>query len=322
MVVNNVTGESKMDNFDIKKVIKIALLLVVISIGFSLLAAKIHGTSIFESYKATSTSKGKGSIDEIKEFNTKDISNIFVDAVSSDVNIFLSKDNNIKIHFHGTASELSKAPKLETTQSGDKLEIAIKHPKQIMSIINFSLDTKVDVYIPENYKKSISIETVSGEISIDKLEADDFKAHTTSGDIDINSIVASITDFNSVSGTINIKELLSKSSGFSTTSGDIKIDKITGDIKSNSVSGSIKALYKEFNNDIDAETVSGDVEVGLPKASEFKVDFSTTSGELDNDFPIVITGKVDKRDVKGTVGNGQKTIRIETVSGDADINKE
>lgn len=311
-----------MDNFNIKKVIKIAVLLVVISIGLSLISAKIHGTSIFEAYEASSTLNGKGNIDEIKEFNINSISKVFVDTVSSDVNIILSKDNTIKVHFHGTASEMSSAPKLETSLSGDKLEISIKYPKQIMSMFNFSLDTKLDVYIPEKYKKSMSIETVSGEVIIDKFEAENFKVHTTSGDVDINSIVANITDFNSVSGSINLKELSAKSNGFYTTSGDIKIEAITGDIKADTVSGSIIALYKEFNNDIDVETVSGDVDLSLPQASEFKVDFSTTSGELDNDFPIVITGKVDKRDVKGTVGNGKRTIKIETVSGDAAINRK
>jgi lia operon protein LiaG len=321
-VVNNVTGESKMDNFNIKKTSKIALLLVVISIGFSLISAKIHGTSMFESYKGASSISGEGSIDEIKEFDINSISKVFVDTVSSDINIILSKDNNIKIHFHGTTSEMSGAPKLETSQSGDELEISIKYPKQIMSLFNFSLDTKLDIYIPESYKKSMSIETVSGEVSIDKVQTENFKVHTTSGDVDIKSLVANITDFNSVSGSINIKDLSSKSSGFKTTSGDIKIEAITGDIKARSVSGSIKALYKEFNNDIDAETVSGDVDLNLPQDSQFKVDFSTTSGELDNDFPIVMTGKVDKRDIKGTVGNGEKTIRIKTVSGDAAINKK
>lgn len=310
-----------MSNLNVKKVIEITLLLILISIGFSLIAAKIQGHNILKTEKEMSVSKGKGSIDEIKEFDIKAINDVSVNAVSSDVNIILSKENNIKVHFYGTTSELSRAPKLEVNLNGDKLDISIKYPKQIMSLISFNLDTKLDVYIPETYRKSINIETVSGEISIDKLEADNFKVHTTSGDVNINSIVASVTDFSSVSGTINIKELFSKNNELKTTSGDIKVEKVTGDIRANSVSGSITALYKEFDNEIEARTVSGDVDLSLPQGSEFKVDFSTTSGELENDFPLVITGKVDKRDVKGIVGNGQKTIQIKTTSGDAAINK-
>jgi lia operon protein LiaG len=321
-MVNNVMGENNMNNFNVKRIISIALILVVISMGFSLAAAKIHGRSIFESSKEVATSSGKGSIDEVKEFEIGSIDKVFINAISTDVNIILSKDNKIKLQLNGTSSDMSRAPKLEASQSGDKLDISIKYPKQIMSIINFNLDTKLDVYIPESYKKSINIETVSGEINMDKFKVEDFKVHTTSGDVDISSIVAKEAELSSVSGSISIKEIYSESNSFSTTSGDIKIEAITGDIKAKSVSGSIKALYKEFNNDIYAKTVSGDVDLKLPQESQFKVDFSTTSGELDNDFPIVITGKVDKRDVKGTVGNGEKTIRIETVSGDAAINKE
>lgn len=310
-----------MNNFNVKKVIQITLLLVLISIGLALIATKIHGQNILTTEKEVTVSKGKGSIDEIKEFDIKAINDVFINTVSSDVNIILSKDNNIKVHFYGTTSELSRAPKLEANLNGDKLDISIKYPKQIMSLVNFSLNTKLDVYVPENYKKSMDIETVSGEVSMDKLESDNFKIHTTSGDVKINSIVAGVSDFSSVSGTIDIKKLSSKSNRFDTTSGDIKIETITGDVEAHSVSGDIIALYKEFNNEVKAETVSGDVNLSLPEGSEFKVDFSTTSGELENDFPLVITGKVDKRDIKGTVGNGQKTIRIETTSGDAAINK-
>lgn len=309
-----------MTDFNVKKIIRITFLIIVISIGFAFIVAKIQGIKLLETTKEVTVSKGSGSISEIKEFDIAPISKVMVDTVSTDVNVILWNGDKIKVHFHGTASEMSRAPKLETSLNGDKLDISIKYPNQITSIFNFSLNTKLDLYIPENYKKSMNIETVSGEINIDKLEADNFNASTTSGDVNINTIVANITDFESVSGAINIKALSSKRNEFETTSGDIKIETVTGDISADSVSGSITASYSVFNNEVEAETVSGDVDLSLPQASEFKVDFSSTSGELDNDFPLVVMGKVEKRNVKGIVGNGQKTIRVETISGDAGIN--
>lgn len=310
-----------MRDFNVKKIIQITVLIVVISLGFALIVAKIQGKNILKTAKEVTVSKGSGSIDEAKEFNIVPISKVVVDSISSDVNIILWKEDKIKVHYHGTASEMSRAPKLETSLNGDVLDISIKYPNQITSILNFNLNTKLDLYIPENYKKSIDIETVSGGINIDKLQADNFNASTTSGDISINSIVANSTDFSSVSGSLKIKTLSSKTNEFETTSGDIKIEAITGDIKADSVSGSIWLSYSEFNNEVEAETISGDVDLTLPQSSEFKVDFSSTSGELDNDFPLVLTGKVEKRNIRGTVGNGQKTIRIETTSGDAAINQ-
>lgn len=320
-MVNNVTGESEMGKFNGKRIGQIFLLTIIISIGFALIDAKINGGNILKLEKETSESMGKGSIDETKEFDINAINQVLISTVSSDVNIILSKDNDIKLHFQGKTSELSRAPKLEASMSGDKLDISIKYPKQFMSIGNFSLNTKLDVYIPEDYKKYISIQTVSGRVNIDKLEVDKFKTNTVSGNININSIIANTTDFGSVSGDIKIKELSVQGSIFKTTSADVEIETITGDIKTSSVSGSISLLYKKFNNDVQAKTVSGEVELSLPEASEFKVDFSTLSGELDNEFPLVITGKIEKRNVKGIVGDGNKTISIETVSGDADIDK-
>lgn len=311
-----------MSNFNVKKIIQITLLIVVISVGFAFIVARIQGINLLTTAKDVSVKNGSGSIDETKEFNIAPISKVMVDTVSSEVNIIISKDDNIVVHFYGTASELSRAPKLEASLNGDTLDISIKYPNQITSIFNFSLDTKLDLYIPEKYKKSMDVETVSGKINIDKLEVDNFKANTTSGDVNIKSIVANITDFSSVSGAFDIKSLSAKTNEFETTSGDIKIEAISGDIIANSISGSITAAYSVFNNEVQTETVSGDVKLALPQASEFKVDFSSTSGELDNAFPLVVIGKVEKRNIKGTVGNGQKTIRIETISGEATINKK
>ncbi|WP_373861673.1 DUF4097 family beta strand repeat-containing protein [Clostridium tagluense] len=115
-----------------------------------------------------------------------------------------------------------------------------------------------------------------------------------------------------------------------TTSGDaiignlqldkFKFDTTSGDILGGSVSGSFKFNYKDFGNDINIDTTSGDVELKLPKKSEFKLDFDSTSGDLKNDFPIKITEETDKHEIKGTVGNGNKTIKIDTTSGNAILN--
>ncbi len=108
-----------MNNFNIKKFIQILVIVTIISFGFSLIAAKIQGQNIFKPNKDTAVIKGKGNIDEIKEFDIKAINKVFVNTVSSDVNIIVSKDNNIKAHFHGTTSDMSRAPKLEASLSGE-----------------------------------------------------------------------------------------------------------------------------------------------------------------------------------------------------------
>lgn len=65
----------------------------------------------------------------------------------------------------------------------------------------------------------------------------------------------------------------------------------------------------------------GDVELTLPQESAFNIDFSSMSGDLDNELPLVVTGKIEKRNIKGTVGDGKKTIKAETVSGNDTINR-
>lgn len=310
-----------MNNFNVKKVVIVLASVALISLGLVLIGGKVQGQKIFKDNNEIVSIKGQGNIDETKEVDAKDIKKINIDTVSSYVNIILTKDNKVKAHFYGSTFDKNKAPKLGAKLSGSNLDITIKHSKQFIFLGNFNLNTKLDIYIPESYKNDIVVETVSGEINIDKFEVNNFNASTTSGDIKIISLTANKTNFDSISGTIDIKSLIAKNSDFETTSGHIKIEVVTGDIKAESVSGNIKIAYKDFNNDVSAETVSGDVELTMPEGSEFKIDFSTIVGDLDNQFSLVIQGKTDKKNIKGIVGNGEKTIEIETTSGDASINK-
>jgi ABC-type multidrug transport system ATPase subunit len=47
-----------------------------------------------------------------------------------------------------------------------------------------------------------------------------------------------------------------------------------------------------------------------------------TSGEIEIDFPLTVTGKLSKRELRGTVGESLAEIRIKTSSGDIRINKK
>jgi len=59
----------------------------------------------------------------------------------------------------------------------------------------------------------------------------------------------------------------------------------------------------------------------LPKNAQFDIDFKGSSGEYEIDFPITITGKGKDSEIKGSVGESNNLIEVETSSGDFIINK-
>ncbi|MBU3093616.1 DUF4097 domain-containing protein [Clostridium sp. CF011] len=313
-----------MRKFNEKKVVKWLMIVVMCSIILGGVGYVLeYKVGIIKSNnditQGSSTSNDKFNIDATKEFSKGNIKTINVETVSTDVNIITTKEDKIRVHFYGNSNSKKSAPHLEAFANGDDLDVLIKYPGKIFGI-NINTKINLDIYVPENYKKDLKINTTSGDVIIGDLRLDKFKFDTTSGDAKINLLTANETIFEGTSGKVNVKSLLSKKNEFKTTSGDTKIENITGDILGQSVSGWFKFKYKDFNNDINIDTTSGDVELRLPKKSEFKLDFDSTSGDLRNDFPITVTGEADKHEIKGDVGNGNKIIKINTTSGNATIN--
>lgn len=313
-----------MRKFNEKKIIKWLIIIVICSILLGGIGYVLeYKLGIIKSNnditQGNSKSNNKFNIDATKEFSKGNIKTINVETVSTDVNIITTKEDKIKVKFYGSTNSKKTAPYLEVNANGENLDVLIKYPV-VISIVNGDVKTKLDIYIPESYKNNLKIDTTSGDAIIGSLQLDKFKFDTTSGDAKINSLTANETIFDGTSGEVNVKSLLSKKNEFDTTSGDTKIENITGDILGGSVSGSFKFNYKDFENDISIDTTSGDVELKLPKKSEFKLDFDSSSGDLKNEFPITVTEEVDKHEIKGIVGNGNKTIKIDTTSGNATIN--
>ena len=95
----------------------------------------------------------------------------------------------------------------------------------------------------------------------------------------------------------------------------------SGNLKADSVSGDINVRYRIFENNVDIKTISGKVKIDLPQNAEFYLKTNTVSGEVVAKFPITIISFNKMNQLEGTVGMGDNSIIIDTVSGDIYINK-
>jgi len=247
------------------------------------------------------------SIDEVKAFGIDQLKEIYIHSVSSDVSVFSTDEEDIKIHFYGrSALKSEKAlPKLITNLEGSKLKIEIKYPKVVFyypKVVFYNANLVLDVYIPQDYRENIIIDTVSADVDISNLDINNFQCKTVSGDLRIGSL-----------GSDNLT--------LKTTSGNINLLDILGNLKVDSVSGNVNVGYKIFTQDIDIKTISGKVKIDLPQNAEFYLKTNTVSGEVVAKFPITIISFNKMNQLEGTVGTGDNRIIVDTVSGNIYLNK-
>lgn len=288
------------NNINIQKMVIWLVVIAVVSLTIATIAF-FSTENYMVSFRDRNNFEGN-SIDEVKTFGIDQLKEIYIHSVSSDVSVFSTDEEDIKIHFYGrSALKSEKAlPKLITNLEGSKLKIEIEYPKVLFSWA--AADVLLNVYIPRDYRDNVIIDAVSAEVDISNLDINNFQCKTVSGDLKIKSL-----------GSDNLT--------LKTTSGDVNIMDFTGSLKADSVSGDINVRYRVFDNNIDVKTISGKVTIDLPQNAEFYLKTNTVSGEVVTKFPITIISFNKMNQLEGTVGTGDNSIIIDTVSGDIYINK-
>ena len=102
----------------------------------------------------------------------------------------------------------------------------------------------------------------------------------------------------------------------STVNGDVDI-RTAGLAEANTVNGSITAVLgtSRLRDDVEFETVNGSITLELPDGLNADFRASTVNGTIDSDFSILVSGKVNPRSLRGTIGDGGPELRLSTVNG-------
>ena len=163
--------------------------------------------------------------------------------------------------------------------------------------------------------RNLSLETVSADVFLQDITADDFDLESVSGNMELLDVYFSDEmDAEAVSGDITVSAAGSVGSlDIETTSGTIFAAAQSFDsIDLSSVSGKITAETDSIRWDSSLESVSGNVELHLADDG-FSARISTLSGTVHSDFPVSCA------DDSYLCGAGGPELDIETVSGNVDI---
>jgi DUF4097 and DUF4098 domain-containing protein YvlB len=169
---------------------------------------------------------------------------------------------------------------------------------------------------------AVSAETVNGTITVTGA-AREVSASTVQGAIDISGPISSVqaeavngpVTVKGVRGTINASTVNGRLSVSGSSFEKAELEAVSGSIV---FDGSLAA-----DADLEAQAVSGNVELSLPGDTSAQVSVSTFSGSVENGFgPATSRGRHGRVDSELTLGDGDARISIETMSGNIVLKKK
>ncbi|MDO4975948.1 MAG: DUF4097 family beta strand repeat-containing protein [Eubacteriales bacterium] len=187
-----------------------------------------------------------------------------------------------------------------------------------------SVNTKsyVVITLPKSWHGELMLYTQYGHISSkDTLILERLAAETSEGSITLSEVKAPRIRLVSSCNCI----LLEKAEGFAdihTTSGAIAAYEIDGGAKLETSTGIIDASFEHLSNVLECSTLSGDIQLTLPKAGGMNVDGITKTGEVSSELEG-ISVKIKPGNVKNVYGTiGEKpfqNVKINTINGSISI---
>jgi lia operon protein LiaG len=280
--------------------------------------------------------KGEGSGIIFKDFKLGDIGmhlqkqqdvslenkdKIIMNFSSENVKIWSTDEDKLRI-IEKCSGKLDENEKFIVSNENNAVAIKQEKPSITFNIFSFGhFNREIELFIPKGYSKDLEVELSSGNIEVnDELKLIKFVSKQTSGNFQCNgSLTADEMAIKTSSGNINGDKISSKSYKINVALGNIKINSISGSGDAAASSGDIVIGYQEILNYSNISSTSGNVNLTVPKETNFEFKGKCSSGNIDSNFNLSYSSK-NKNQAAATIGNGPyKTINVNTSSGNIHI---
>ena len=126
----------------------------------------------------------------------------------------------------------------------------------------------------------------------------------------------------SVNGGVSVEGVTSEVRA-GTVNGSVDAASAGGPVQASTVNGSVHATMGRLDGDedLDFSTVNGTVVAEFTGDIDANIDLSTVNGRFQTDWPVTITGRIDPRHLRATLGKGGRRIRLSTVNGNVELKK-
>jgi hypothetical protein len=198
----------------------------------------------------------------------------------------------------------------EVRQEGRRIVVELKGKKSFgitISIGDFSFGSgrmRVRAQVPHG--SSTVLTTAAADMNV-RGRLQSLEAKSASGDLVVNGEIEREAVVKTVSGDIRL-EHVGGELRVQTVSGDVSAHAVGGSIVSKTVSGNLR-LDSIREGHVTAQSVSGDIELGVAAGTNLDVDAGSVSGDLASEVPLGSD--------PGASGDGPTlVVRGKTVSGD------
>lgn len=128
-------------------------------------------------------------------------------------------------------------------------------------------------------------------------------ANTVNGSVDIDGATAEVR-----AGTVN---------------GEVQAYSTGGPVTASTVNGNVHVRMGRLRGDDDLRyaTVNGNVIVEFDGDVDADVELTTVNGRLHSSFPLQLSGRIDPRHLRATIGKGGRKVKLSTVNGNVELRK-
>lgn len=240
------------------------------------------------------------------------------DKASLDIAAQLA-DNVEKLDISGTPGDLKlevKTKKSDRYGPYDETRLHLRVPAGVALTLD---GTSADLVV-RGLRGALVARTVSGDVQVE-VNSRQLSVQTVSGDLTVRAPLAVDTKVSTVSGDADI-EGPSGALSAESVSGDVRVEGGTfSRLELKSVSGDVDLrAAAALDAVVKAESLSGDVRFDAPAALSAEVTLKTFSGEKHSDFDGTSPAGDGKRTVL-RLGEGRGNIVLTSFSGDVSLGK-
>lgn len=288
----------------IKKLIKPILFVfaaLVATFGFVGCGAPV--TSGAYSYGAAECSKGD------KTYQSANITQINVHWILGEVTVVCGESSDA-ISLIESGKTLTDDEKVHSFIEDGSLNVYFW--KSLHTAFVNSQDKNLTITVPQNANLKFNIESVSGAITVENINAASLKVNTVSGSVKTEKISAEQFECSTTSGKITCFCVQCENAEISSVSGKLELTELDcSNLNASTVSGVLSVRLEKCEK-AKLKTVSGDTKLNLP-ASGATVTFGSVSGKLKADVSYTVVSE------KLIFGGGKCAVEFDSTSGNLNI---
>jgi DUF4097 and DUF4098 domain-containing protein YvlB len=246
-----------------------------------------------------------------RTYDTQDITGALTEEAPEDA-VNAVTEEAVRAAFAGFAGAVEQFPPMYSARKVDGRKLYVKYAASGFRALP-NLNKQLTVLLPETLRlDDLKISVASGEVEADGINADEIHLQSASGRIALRQVGhAEKIRVETASGGVAVAAGDADSLKINTASGQVIVNAIQADeVSVNTASGAVTLQFADAPDRIDADSVSGNVTIRLPREAGFTADVDSLSGV------VRCQQDADRRgDDTYVYGNGRCRIEADTVSG-------